>query len=253
LLLSLTVAVAVAFSIVPRFGQPQSYHDFADQRSFLGIPRFADVISNLPFAVVGLWGVIFVLRTDRRRLTPFLDSRERWPYLIAFAGIFLTALGSAYYHLDPNNARLVWDRLPIMIAFTATTAAMVTERVEVRTGLILLPVFLTIGIASVLQWYATELRGAGDLRFYAAVQVGATLILLLVLAFPARYTRGSDIGIMVGLYALAKMFELLDKPIFRANGWISGHTLKHLAAAAAGYRMLRMLQNRKPLAPFAIR
>jgi len=244
LLLLLVVAVATPFAVVHRFAQPQSYHSFADQRSFLRIPNFGDVLSNLPFVVFGLWGLVFVLRhgTDFQH---FLDPRERWPYLIAFAGIFLTAFGSAYYHLAPDNARLVWDRLPIMIAFTATAAAMITERVRIRIGLISLPVLLAIGIASVFQWYASELRGAGDLRFYAAVQVGATLVLLLALLFPPRYTRGSDLGIMVGLYALAKVFELFDKPIFRANGWISGHTLKHLAAAGAGYWLLRMLRKRK--------
>ena len=245
LLLALTIAVAIALSLVPRFSQPLSYHDFADQRSFLGIPRFADVISNLPFALVGLWGMIFILRTGHRSVVPFLDARERWPYLVAFVGIFLTAFGSAYYHLDPNNARLVWDRLPIMIAFTATAAAMITERVSILVGRVLLPVLLALGISGVIQWYASEQRGIGDLRFYAAMQVGVTLVLLLVLLFPARYTRGSDLGIVVGLYALAKVFELFDKPVFHATRWISGHTVKHLAAAAAGYWLLRMLQKRK--------
>jgi hypothetical protein len=182
-----TAVVALVFSFVPRFPQPQSYHQFADHRSYMGIPNLGDVVSNLPFAVIGLSGVTFLLSSASA--TRFVDSRERWPYLIAFAGIFLTASGSAYYHFDPNNARLVWDRLPIMVAFTATAAAMIAERVEISAGLLSLPLLLTIGIASVLQWNASELRGAGDLRFYAAVQVCCTLVLLLVLIFPARYTR----------------------------------------------------------------
>jgi hypothetical protein len=243
-----TVAATVCI-LLPRIPQPQSYHSFADHRSVFGIPNFGDVASNLPFVVIGFLGIVF-LRGSRSgpAFGHFIDSRERWPYLVAFAGILLTAFGSSYYHLDPNNARLVWDRLPIMVAFTATAAAMITERVQIRVGLLLLPLLLIVGIASVLQWYASELHGAGDLRFYAAVQVCSTLALLIVLLFPARYTRGPDLAIVVGLYALAKVLELLDKPIFSVGQVISGHTLKHLAAAAAGYWLLRMLQKRQHLA-----
>lgn len=203
------------------------------------------MVSNVPFAIVGAWGVVFLVSGASSRR--FIDLRERWPYLVAFVGIFLTAFGSSYYHLDPTNARLVWDRLPIMVAFTATAAALITERVEIRTGLILLPALLLTGIASVLQWYASEVHGAGDLRFYAAVQVGSTLVLLVVLMFPARYSRGSDLAIVVGLYAIAKILETFDKQIFRAEPFVSGHTLKHLVAAAAGYWLLRMLRMRQPL------
>jgi len=241
--------VGGVFAFLPRFAQPQSYHSFADQRSYIGMANFGDVASNLPFAVIGFLGLGFVVRPASGR---FIGPRERWPYFVAFAGIFLTAFGSSYYHLDPNNARLVWDRLPIMVAFTATAAAMITERVQLRAGLLLLPVLLLVGIGSVLQWNASELRGAGDLRFYAGVQVCSTLVLLIVLLFPARYTRGSDLAIVVGFYALAKIFELLDKPIFQLDGHlVSGHTLKHLAAAAAGYWLLRMLQKRRPVTDLA--
>lgn len=132
-------------------------------------------------------------------------------------------------------------------------SAVIAERVQLRAGLLLLPLLLMVGIASVLQWYASKLRGVGDLRFYAAVQVGSALVLLVLLLFPARYSRGSDLAIIVGFYALAKLLELLDKPIFRAGHLVSGHTLKHLAAAAAGYWILRMLQKRQPVSNSAAR
>jgi hypothetical protein len=135
-----------------------------------------------------------------------------------------------------------------MVVFTSMVAGVVAERIQLRAGWLLLPPFLIVGIASVLQWYASELHGVGDLRFYAAVQVCSALVLLIVLLFPARYTRGSDLAIIVGFYALAKVLELLDRPIFRAGRLISGHTLKHLAAAAAGYWLLRMLQMRQAIA-----
>jgi hypothetical protein len=247
-LFAITAVVGMVFVFVPRFAQPQSYHSFADRRAFLGIPNFGDVASNLPFAIIGFLGVAFLLQpASSQNSIRFIDPRERWPYLIAFFGIFLTAFGSSYYHLDPNNARLVWDRLPIMVAFTATAAAMITERVQIHVGLLLLPVFLSLGVASVLLWYASELHGVGDLRFYAAVQVCSTLVLLIVLLFSARYTRGSDLTIVVGLYALAKLLELFDRTVFHALRVVSGHTLKHLAAAGAGYWLLRMLRTRKPI------
>jgi len=240
--------VAAAFSLLPRIPQPQAYHLFADQRSFLGIPNFGDVASNVPFAVIGIWGLLFLLSSDSDRLAGFfLDRRERWPYVLVFIGLLLTAFGSSYYHLSPNNARLVWDRLPMTISFMAMVAAIIAERISLRAGLWLLPLLLLVGMGSVLQWYTSEARGAGDLRFYAAVQTYSALVLLVALVFPKRYSRTSDLAVVVGFYALAKALETLDKPIFAVGHIVSGHTLKHLAAAAAGYWILRMLQKRQPV------
>jgi hypothetical protein len=248
LLLVLTAIVAVVFSLVPRIPQPQAYHLFADQRSLFGIPNFGDVVSNVPFGVIGIWGLLLLLSSNSGRLgVRFLDSRERWPYVLLFIGLLLTAFGSSYYHLSPNNARLVWDRLPMTIAFMAMVAAIIAERIRVRLGLWLLPILLLVGMGSVLQWYTSEASGAGDLRFYAAVQTYSALVLLLGLAFPKRYTRTSDLAVVVGFYALAKALESLDKPIFAVGHIVSGHTLKHLAAAAAGYWILRMLRKRQPV------
>jgi len=162
-----------------------------------------------------------------------------------FAGLVLTAIGSAYYHLAPGNARLVWDRLPIMIVFMALLAAVIAERVGIVAGLWLFPVLQAAGIGSVLLWRAGELQGHGDLRFYAAVQVYSILILPLILLVPARYTRGSDFAVVVGFYVLAKILEESDRQVFAVGHMVSGHTLKHLAAAAAGYWILRMLQKRE--------
>lgn len=247
LLLVITAAVAVVALLLPRIPQPQSYHMFADQRSFLGIPNFGNVASNLPFAVVGLWGLVFLLRSNSEQNPQyFRDRRERWPYLIVFAGLLLTAFGSSYYHLHPSNARLVWDRLPMAMVFMSLLAAIIAERISLRAGLWLLPILLLIGLGSVLQWYLSELRGAGDLRFYAAVQAYSLLFLLIALLLPPRYTRGSELAIVAGFYVLAKALEILDKPIFALGHIVSGHTLKHLAAAAAGYWILRMLLQRRP-------
>lgn len=242
-LLLIFVAVAIAFValLLPPIPQPLSYHNFADHRGWLGIPNFGDVVSNLPFAIVGIWGLTVLFTPNSVK---FSEPRERWLYLVMFAGLVLTAFGSGYYHLAPNNARLVWDRIPIMIVFMALLSAVIAERVSVGAGLWLFPVLQAAGIGSVLLWRASELRGHGDLRFYAAVQVYSILVLLLVLLLPAKYTRGYDFAVVVGFYVLAKILEETDKQVFALGHIVSGHTLKHLAAAAAGYWILRMLKRR---------
>ena len=236
--------ICVTAALLPPIPQPQCYHMFADQRAFFGIPNFNDVFSNLPFAVVGLWALLFLFQSNDRR---FHDSRERWPYVILFAGLLLTAFGSAYYHLRPRNETLVWDRLPMTLVFMSLLASIVAERISLRGGLWLLPILLAIGVVSVLQWRVSELRGAGDLRFYVAVQLYAVLFLLIALFLPSRYTRPRDLAIIAGFYVLAKILEAVDRPIFELGHIVSGHTLKHLAAACAGYWILRMLLKRRPI------
>jgi hypothetical protein len=222
--------------------QPLSYHNFADHRAWLGVPNFGDVVSNLPFAIIGVWGLIALFTPG---VIKFTDLRERWLYIVMFAGLILTAFGSAYYHLAPDNARLVWDRIPINIVFMALLSAVIAERMSIRMGLALFPILEVVGVASVLTWRAGELQDHADLRFYAAAQVYAILILLLSLRFPAKYTRGADFAVVVGFYVLAKILEESDRQVFALGHIASGHTLKHLAAAAASYWILRMLKKRE--------
>lgn len=245
-LAAFTVAISTAAVLAPRVPQPQAYHRFADQRSWLGCPNFGDVSSNLLFAVAGVWGLIFL--STRRGQDQFLDPRERWPYLLIFLGLLLTAFGSAYYHLAPDDARLVSDRLPMTLAFMGLVSGMISERMSVPVGIYLLPVLLLIGAGSVVWWWHTESAGAGDLRFYAAVQVYAVLVLPILLLLPPRYTRSGDLAVVFGFYVLAKIFELADRQIFSLDRHtVSGHTLKHLAAGAAGLWILMMLERRQPI------
>jgi len=243
--LALAVAVATAALLVPRTPQPLSYHHFADQRSWFGIPNFGDVASNILFLVAGLWGLAFLASESSRE--QFLEPRERWPYFLVFLGLVLTAFGSAYYHLAPDNARLVWDRLPMTVVFMPLVASLIAERVTVKIGLWLLPVLTAVGIGSVLQWYSTEQQGAGDLRFYLAVQVYAVLALIVAMLLPPRYTRGSDLLVVAGLCVLAKICESADRQIFSLGHFVSGHTIKHLSSGAAGFWILRMLWKRQPI------
>jgi len=243
---AITVAAGIAVALLPHMAQPLDYHNFADQRSFLSIPNFFNVISNLPFLAVGVWGLTLVLGRRESDGRLFIKPVECWPYLILSVGVTLTCFGSAYYHLAPSNARLVWDRLPMTLGFMSLLSAMVMERVNLRAGLVALGPLLLLGLASVVQWYVSEFRGAGDLRLYFMVQFYTLLLILLILwLFPARYTRGADLPIAMGFYVLAKLFEVLDRQVFNLGHIVSGHTLKHLAAALGVYWIFRMLARRR--------
>jgi hypothetical protein len=249
LIAALGVAAALILFIGPPLPQSQSYHHFADERSFLGIPNFANVVSNVPFVVVGILGLAFLWGwLPVQPAQSFSTRQERWAYLLLFIAVFFTGFGSAYYHLRPDNERLVWDRLPMAVAFMALFASVIGERVNVRIGLLLLPVLVALGIASVIYWHWSEIRGRGDQRFYYLVQFYPMAAMpCLLLLMPARYTRTGDFFVAVGWYALAKVFEHhLDGALLSLGDLISGHTLKHLLAAVSVYWILRMLIRRRP-------
>ena len=240
-LLGIAVALIVLTFAQRPIAQPQAYHHFADGRTLLGIPRALNVLSNVPFLVVGLLGVLLLAKK--------LRIPERNAYLVLFIGVTLTCFGSAYYHADPSNARLIWDRLPMTLGFMGLFTAVLSERVSSRLTHLLLPL-LALGIASVAYWAVTERRGAGDLRLYLIVQFLPLLLIPLILwLFPPKYGRTGDIVGAIGFYGLAKVLELFDAQIYAGTaGLVSGHTLKHLAAATAAFCLLRMLRLRQPVA-----
>jgi hypothetical protein len=247
-LLAVVLVAVIAIFFVPRISQSEAYHDFADQRTFLGIPNCLNAISNLPFLIVGLFGVRFVWRGTESTDPTYVERAERWPYLIFFLAVALTAFGSTGYHLHPTDETLVWDRLPMAFGFMSLVAAIICERISVKTGVRLLIPLILLGAASVIYWSVTQASGHGDLRPYVLAQFGSLLVLVLLVAlFPSRYTRGADLIVALGFYGLAKILEAADRPIFALGGIVSGHTLKHIAAAVSAYWVLRMLRLRTPL------
>lgn len=250
LIASLTLAVIVVLLVLSPIPQNQAYHNFADQRTLLGIPNFLNVISNVPFFLVGMLGLFLLWRQRAADVgMTFIENSEAWPYGVFFLGVALTCFGSIFYHLAPDNARLVWDRLPMTLAFMSFFAAIIAERINVKAGLVSLLPLVTIGISSVIYWHWSELSGHGDLRLYIMVQFYPILAIpLLLLLFPPIYTRSIDLLGALAFYMVAKTFELLDAKIFALGRIVSGHTLKHLAAGLATYWILRMLRNRQPLA-----
>jgi len=236
----ITVLAVILF--VPPLHQDVSYHSFADQRTIWNIPNFLNVASNLPFLAVGFLALWFIEIQSRNRQI-FLDPRERWSYWILFAGVSLTAVGSGYYHWAPDGDRLVWDRLPMAVSFMAFFAAMLSERIKVDVGIWLLGPLVLLGVGSVVNWHWTN-----DLRLYAAVQYYPLAIIPVMLWWcPPRYTGTGFIWGALGWYLLAKILELsaVDHGLFSLGHLVSGHTLKHLAAAAGAFWIYLFLKNRR--------
>jgi hypothetical protein len=208
----IVLAIVIFLILMPPLPQDQNYHAFADRRTLLGIPNFWDVVSNFPFAVVGLIGLL-----------TFRD----FPSRVVFLGVFSTAFGSAYYHLSPDDARLFWDRLPMTVAFMSIFA------IAIKQPRLVVPLVL-VGIASVVWW-----RLRNNLWPYGLVQFGS-LAALVAIAFRSE----PGLWPVIGWYGMSKGAEHFDKQIYSVFP-LSGHTLKHLLAALSAWYIVLWLQSRK--------
>jgi hypothetical protein len=250
-LLGFTVVSLIFVFLLPPIAQSPDFHHFADTRSLWGIPNVGNVVSNFPFLLTGMYGLATVRRAP-------VSISVRFTYSLLFIGVILTGVGSAYYHLHPNNDTLVWDRIPMTIVFMSFLAATVAELVSRPAGARLLLPLVAVGVGSVLWWHYTESLGKGDLRLYGWVQYYPMVAIPLLLGL---YFRPSVKAILPSLlwivawYVIAKVLEQLDIPIYRAIG-ISGHSLKHVAAAVStGYfiRLFRLQYGaKKRLSPIAV-
>jgi len=253
-ILATTIAILFTVALLPPLPDPKVFLRLVDTRSFLGIPNFLNVVSNIPFLLVGVWGLYFLACAGKDGKT-FEDARERWPYLVCFLTVALTCFGSIYYHLAIDPQGLFWDRLPMAAGFMALLSGVIVERVDTREGLRLLLPLVFLGIASVLYWRWGLLDAAGNVLPYALVQYGSLAAILFMCATrPSRYTRGADMVSAIAIYGLAKVAELLDAPLYALGEIVSGHTLKHLFAALAIYWVLRMLRLRSQIGthPFSV-
>lgn len=227
-----------ALAVLPPIAQNPDYHAFHDARAWLGVPNAMNVLSNLPFLLVGWLG--FRLMAAER--TPRMPTAARAAFAVFFAGLALTGLGSAYYHWSPDSGTLVWDRLPMAIAFTGLFTGLLADRVSLAVGRAALAPLVTLGIASVAWWALFD-----DLRLYVVVQFFPVLAIpVLVWAYPGRHTTDRGLWASLGCYVLAKILEEADGLVLAFGGWVSGHTLKHLLAAAGGWCIYRMLVTTSP-------
>lgn len=235
LLAFVVFAIIAVFAFVDPFPQPQSYHQFADARTLLGIPNFWNVVTNVLFLVPGIAGLWILGSGEHPGILPALNPA----YHILFAGVLLTAFGSAWFHLAPNNDTLFWDRLPMTIAFMSLVAIIVGEHVSERLGRKLRWPLLAIGAISVFYWDYSEAQNAGDLRLYGLVQfLPMFLIPVILLSYESVFDRTRFIWILFLLYAIAKLFELLDAALYNFGGIISGHSIKHVCAALGAIVLL---------------
>jgi hypothetical protein len=243
-LATVSALVIAGMFLVPPIPQDLAYHEFADQRNIFGIPNFWNVVTNVPLVLTSLAGILILIRR-----TPHGALTELRPvYLWFFIGATLTGLCSAWYHLHPSNAALVWDRLPMTIAFMSFTVIIAGEYISVPAARRMLWPLIAVGILSVVYWAWTEAQGNGDLRPYAIVQFFPGLLIMLTLCLFRPFFAGNGyIWAMLLAYAVAKLAELLDEPIFDAIGVFSGHSLKHLVAAVGVLLLWLALRNRMPV------
>lgn len=231
------------FYLLKPIPQSQNYHHFADQRIWLGIPNTWNVLSNIAIALPGLFGLLLLFSPNK---VQFNDDRERWLWIGVALGLILTAIGSSYYHLAPDNFRLIWDRLPMTFVFMCIVAALISERINIYLGLWLWPVLVAIGFYSVWLWYASELQGNSDLSFYIGIQAFTLLTAMVMVLLPSPYTRNWDLAVAIVCYVLAVLCDMFDHQIDRMMGdVISGHTLKHLAVGLTGAVLIQMIWRRK--------
>ncbi len=227
ILLFITLAAIVSVFVMGPIHQDENYHLFADDRKLLTIPNFWNVISNIPFLIIGALGMLFIIQKNKDINTKlWLNS------FVFFAGIFFTGAGSMYYHLNPTNQRLILDRLPMTISFMAFFSVIISKFMCARSGARILVPLLLIGSMSVVYWQMTESRGEGDLRFYVLVQfLPLILVPLILVMFKANSVFKKYFWLILLTYVMAKIFEASDLLIFDITTFISGHSIKHIIAA----------------------
>ena len=220
----------------PSVGQPANYHQFADQHTWFGIPFAMDVLTNLPFAVWGIIGLLRLRELPRHRL----DASQRGTAKLFFAGLVLTAICSGWYHWEPRDAGLAVDRLGMVVAFAGLIGLAAAGRISARIGLTVPFAVLLLGPLSVASWAIT-----GNVLPWVVLQFGGMTLVLwmariprLVGALPIRW------GVVIGIYALAKLLEQGDHQVYALLGnTISGHSLKHVVASLAAWPVLSALSD----------
>ncbi|OUR73642.1 hypothetical protein A9Q78_02925 [Methylophaga sp. 41_12_T18] len=245
LILLFSLSAIIGLVSLERIPQDLAYHAFVDFRTMIAIPNFWNVLSNLPFLIVGIVGLYQLLISNKLTIIHEMKSA----YTLLFIGVSLVAFGSGYYHISPNNQTLVWDRLPMTIAFMALFAIIIAEFISLNIGKKLLWPLVIAGIASVVYWHVSELQGVGDLRFYAFIQFFPMLAIpVTLLLFCSRFDRVNGYWLLISCYFLAKVFEYFDNAIYDILALsISGHSIKHMIAALGLYALLVSYQKRHKL------
>lgn len=204
--------------------QNEDYHNFSDTLTIGRIPNFWNVISNFTFLIVGLFGILRLKKMDR------VNSQ----FLAFFIGVSFVAIGSGYYHFNPNSSTLVWDRLPMTIAFTALMSIVISEFIDYKKGKLLLLPLLLLGIISIVYWVKL-----GDLRLYVLVQFYPILAIpVILILFKSAENSPKGFWLLLISYIIAKLFEIYDFEIHKTLKHLSGHSLKHISASVGVYLLI---------------
>lgn len=224
------------FLTASRIPQWTNYHLFADNRTFLGIPNFWNVASNLLFFLVSIYGFWSLQQQWSNKK---INKQEATVFFFIFLGLLLTGIGSSYYHLMPDNDRLVWDRIPMTMVFMSILSLTIMERINFNLGFNLLFPLMILGVCSVVYWHWTD-----DLRLYILIQFYTMFLIILILFFfPKPYPPFSTYFGLFIFYLLAKLLEYFDLIIYRLlDELLSGHTLKHVFSALSAYFLVIMLR-----------
>jgi len=241
LLFFLLFAVCTSMLFTKVIPQDPNYHHFADDRTISDIPNFWNVFSNLPFLIIGIAGVYYLIRQKNYLKLKSLGIN----YIAFFVGIFLIGIGSANYHLNPTNNTIVCDRIPMTISFMSFFSIIIGEYIHQQIGKKLLFPLVIIGIISVMYWHYSEITGNGDLRLYFVVQFFPMILIpLIILMFKQKSQSVVNTWLVLLAYLLAKTFEVFDLVVFQATTQISGHTIKHFFAALAPLLLLHATTNK---------
>ena len=233
LIASISLISFVCLFFIKPIPQDLTYHLFADRRVLFGISNFFDVISNIPFFIIGLMGCLTIVK--------HWGINQSWSWLVLFLSILLVSFGSSYYHLNPENKTLTWDRLPMAIGFMALFVIVLSDFINDRLEKWLLLPMCLLGVFSVFYWHYMD-----DLRIYAWVQFASiALILIVIFVYKPTYLHKRYLLFAFVFYVLSKLTEYLDIFIFQfTDQHISGHTIKHLLASVATLYFYFILKNR---------
>ncbi|WP_242202577.1 ceramidase domain-containing protein [Aestuariivivens insulae] len=217
ILIALAIFSVIGICLVGPIQQDQLYHNFSDSFKVFNIANFWNVVSNVPFTIVGVFGLVNLNKISGNKIQ----------YLVLFIGILLVSIGSGYYHLHPNNTTLVWDRLPMTIVFMTLVTIIISEFIKPKLGKVLLMPLILVGILSVCYWV-----GFSDLRPYVLIQFYPMFAMpIILISFKSSFTKSFGYWVLLIAYIIAKVCEYFDKKLFDFLSVISGHSLKHILSA----------------------
>lgn len=234
----MTVTPAIGVALMHPVINGPAFHRYADARALFGIPNAGDVLSNLPFVVIGLLG-LFAARK--------VDGLPRGLVALFFAGILGIGLGSGAYHAYPGDATLAFDWLPIVLALAWLSALLLADRVDLNAGRVAAVVLPLAAAASVAWWWGGGgTSDGGDMRWYAFLQLlFVVLVPVILFLYPRGRLERGPLLLGVACFVAARLVHSADQSVLEATG-VSGHTMKHLIAALAAYFVLVAVKRACP-------